>query len=139
MNSLSSFSVGILATSDFSPLADVAGCCRAGSPGLLWPTGAGAGAGRSVVTIPHPATRPTHRRWILALAAPKLHRNVKGRLEEWDQVRQLVGKSFPLIGVLFLALGIFKLIQGDSWVVWFILGVVFGGLGVFSRRQDKER
>lgn len=54
-------------------------------------------------------------------------------------MRQLAGKSFPLIGVLFLVLGIFKLIQGDSWVVWFILGVVFGGLGVFSRRQDKER
>lgn len=39
-------------------------------------------------------------------------------------------KGFPLIGVIFLALGIFKLVQGDSWVVWIILGILFGGLSV---------
>ena len=53
-------------------------------------------------------------------------------------MRQLQEKGFPLIGVLFIALGIFKLIQGESWVVWFILGIVFGGLGIFSRRKDKQ-
>ncbi len=43
--------------------------------------------------------------------------------------------GFPLIGAIFLALGVFRLVQGDSWVVWIILGVLFGGLGLFSRRK----
>ena len=47
---------------------------------------------------------------------------------------QLQKTGFPIIGAVFLALGIFKLVQGESWVVWFILGIVFGGLGLFSRR-----
>ena len=50
-----------------------------------------------------------------------------------DQIRT---KGFPLIGVIFLALGVFKLLQGDNWAVWIILGALFGGLGVFSRRTD---
>lgn len=49
-----------------------------------------------------------------------------------DQLRK---NGFPIIGAVFLALGIFQLVQGESWVVWFILGIVFGGLGVFSRRE----
>jgi LPXTG-motif cell wall-anchored protein len=52
-------------------------------------------------------------------------------------VDDLQKKGFPLIGVVFLALGVFEFFQGDSWVVWIILGVLFGGLGVFSRRKDK--
>jgi hypothetical protein len=51
---------------------------------------------------------------------------------------QLRTKGFPLIGVIFLVLGIFKFLQGDDWVVWVILGVLFGGLGVFSRRKDEQ-
>ena len=51
---------------------------------------------------------------------------------------QLQKKGFPLIGVIFLALGVFKLLQGDDWVVWIIIGVLFGGLGAFSRRKDKQ-
>lgn len=47
-------------------------------------------------------------------------------------------KSFPLIGVIFLALGIFKLIQGDGWVVWIILGILFGGLSVVSWRKGRQ-
>ncbi len=50
---------------------------------------------------------------------------------------QLQKRGFPLIGVILLALGVFKLIQGDDWVVWIILGVLFGGLGAVSRRKDK--
>lgn len=46
--------------------------------------------------------------------------------------------GFPLIGVIFLALGVFKLLQGDDWVVWIIIGILFGGLGAFSRRKDKQ-
>lgn len=51
---------------------------------------------------------------------------------------QLLRNGFPLIGAVFLALGVFKLVQGDSWVVWIILGILFGGLGVFSRRSGKK-
>lgn len=34
-----------------------------------------------------------------------------------------------VIGLIFLALGLFKFVQGDGWVVWIILGVLFGGVG----------
>lgn len=34
-----------------------------------------------------------------------------------------------LIGLVFLALGVWRWINGDSWVVWIILGVLFGGIG----------
>jgi hypothetical protein len=47
-------------------------------------------------------------------------------------------KGFPFIGVIFLALGIFKLIRGDDWVVWIILGVLFGGLSAVSWRKDRQ-
>lgn len=53
-------------------------------------------------------------------------------------MNQLQKKGFPLIGVIFLALGVFKFLQGDDWVVWVIIGIVFGGLGAFSRRTDKQ-
>ena len=43
-------------------------------------------------------------------------------------------KGFPLLGGIFLALGLLKLIRGDDWVVWIILGVLFGGLAIFSRK-----
>lgn len=52
-----------------------------------------------------------------------------------DQVQK---KGFPLIGVIFLALGVFKLFQGDDWVVWMILGILFGGLGAISRNKDRH-
>ena len=50
---------------------------------------------------------------------------------------QIQQKGFPLIGAIFLALGVFKLVQGDSWVVWIILGILFGGLGLFGRRKGE--
>lgn len=53
-------------------------------------------------------------------------------------MNQLQNKGFPVIGVILLALGIFKLIQGDNWVVWIILGILFGGLGALSRRKNKH-
>lgn len=53
-------------------------------------------------------------------------------------MNQVGKKGFPLIGVIFLALGIFKLIQGNDWVVWIILGVLFGGLGAVSLRKDRQ-
>ena len=39
-----------------------------------------------------------------------------------------------IVGVIFLALGLFKFLQGEAWVVWIILGVLFGGLGAFSSK-----
>ena len=42
-------------------------------------------------------------------------------------------KGFPVLGVVFLALGFIKLLRGDDWVVWIILGVVFGGLAILNR------
>jgi hypothetical protein len=51
---------------------------------------------------------------------------------------QLQRKGFPLIGVIFLALGVFKFFQGDGWVVWIILGILFGGLGAVRRRKDAQ-
>jgi hypothetical protein len=53
-------------------------------------------------------------------------------------MNDLQTKGFPLIGVIFLALGVFKLLQGDNWVVWIIIGILFGGLGAVSRRKDKQ-
>jgi hypothetical protein len=44
-------------------------------------------------------------------------------------------KGLPLVGIVFLLLGVFKFINGDDWVVWILLGVVFGGLGVFNKKQ----
>ena len=43
------------------------------------------------------------------------------------------GGSF--IGLLFLGVGVLKLLQGNDWVVWMILGVLFGGLSAFSGQQ----
>lgn len=54
-------------------------------------------------------------------------------------MNQLQKNGFPLIGVIFLALGAFKLLQGGNWVVWIVLGIVFGGLGAVSRLKDKQR
>jgi hypothetical protein len=38
----------------------------------------------------------------------------------------------PIIGAVFLLLALFKLVQGEPWVVWAILGFLFGGLGIFG-------
>ena len=43
--------------------------------------------------------------------------------------------GLPIVGIIFLALGVFKFLGGGNWVVWAILGVLFGGLGVFNLRK----
>ena len=43
--------------------------------------------------------------------------------------------GLPIIGIIFLALAFFKFVNGDNWVVWAILGCLFGGLGVFRSNQ----
>ena len=44
------------------------------------------------------------------------------------------GVSF--IGALFLGLGAFKFFTGGNWIVWVILGILFGGLGLFARKRS---
>ena len=34
-----------------------------------------------------------------------------------------------LVGLIFFAIGIVNFLQGDSWVVWALLGVICGGVG----------
>lgn len=51
---------------------------------------------------------------------------------------QLQKKGFPLLGVIFFALGAFKLLQGEDWVVWILLGILFGGLGVVRRHKGTQ-
>ncbi|WP_285709726.1 hypothetical protein [Erythrobacter oryzae] len=34
-----------------------------------------------------------------------------------------------IVGLIFLALGVMRFFQGDSWVVWVLLGVILGGVG----------
>ena len=48
-----------------------------------------------------------------------------------------VKKGFPLIGAIFLALAVVQFLQGDGWVIWAILGVLFGGLGIFRRPRGE--
>lgn len=43
--------------------------------------------------------------------------------------------AFPVIGFIFLALAVVQFLKGDDWVVWAILGVLFGGLGIFGRKK----
>ena len=42
--------------------------------------------------------------------------------------------SLPIFGVIFLLLAVFKFFSSDPWVVWAILGFLFGGFGIFARR-----
>ena len=43
-----------------------------------------------------------------------------------------VKTGLPIVGVVFLLLALFKFLQGENWVVWLILGIVFGGLRIFA-------
>ena len=53
-------------------------------------------------------------------------------------MNELRRKGAPVIGVIFLALGVFKFLRGEDWVVWIILGVLFGGLAVFGRSKAAD-
>ncbi|MFM9828512.1 MAG: hypothetical protein ACKVOB_07165 [Sphingomonas sp.] len=47
--------------------------------------------------------------------------------------------GIPIVGVIFLALAVFKLVKGDAWIVWAILGFLFGGLGLFANRSAGDK
>jgi hypothetical protein len=42
-----------------------------------------------------------------------------------------------IIGVVFLLLAVIKFLGGDGWVVWAILGFLFGGFGIFGRNRSQ--
>ncbi|OYW22710.1 MULTISPECIES: hypothetical protein [unclassified Sphingomonas] len=44
----------------------------------------------------------------------------------------------PIIGIIFLLLAVFRFINGESWVVWAILGFLFGGFGIFTNRSGRD-
>ena len=47
-------------------------------------------------------------------------------------------RTVPIVGLIFFALGLYKLVMGGSWVVWFILAFLFGAfsaLGVMRKRR----
>lgn len=46
-----------------------------------------------------------------------------------------VKKSVPVIGLIFLLLAVFKFLQGDDWIVWLILAIVFGALRFFPSSE----
>lgn len=49
-----------------------------------------------------------------------------------------VKKGFPVVGAMFLALAVVEFVQGDNWVVWAIIGFLFGGFGIFSLGKRDE-
>lgn len=49
-----------------------------------------------------------------------------------------VRNGVPIIGLIFLVLAFAKLVKGDPWVVWAILGFLFGGFSVFGRKRDRR-
>jgi len=44
-------------------------------------------------------------------------------------------KGLPIVGIMFLILAVVNFLQGDNWVVWAILGFLFGGFGIFGARR----
>jgi hypothetical protein len=53
-------------------------------------------------------------------------------------MNQPVKTGVPIIGIIFLALAVFKFINRDDWVVWAILGFLFGGFGLFTRNRSGD-
>ncbi|MEH3039792.1 MAG: hypothetical protein PGN21_06990 [Sphingomonas paucimobilis] len=44
-----------------------------------------------------------------------------------------VRNGVPILGIIFVMLAVYKLAKGDPWVVWAILGFLFGGFGAFHQ------
>jgi len=41
------------------------------------------------------------------------------------------------VGLLFFALAVWEFLSGDGWVVWVLLGVLFGGVGAARQLLSK--
>jgi hypothetical protein len=48
---------------------------------------------------------------------------------------KVIKDGLPVIGIIFLSLALFKLVNGDPWVVWAFLGFLFGGFGIFNSKR----
>lgn len=45
-----------------------------------------------------------------------------------------------IVGLIFLALAAFNFFRGEGWIVWLILGALFGGFTALGRIMDgRER
>jgi hypothetical protein len=42
------------------------------------------------------------------------------------------------IGLIFFALAVWEFLSGDSWIVWVLLGVLFGGVGAARQLLSKD-
>jgi len=43
-----------------------------------------------------------------------------------------------IVGLIFLAVAAFNFFRGENWIVWFILGALFGGLGALGRIMNNR-
>ena len=43
-----------------------------------------------------------------------------------------------LLGGVFLGIALYRFLSGDSWIVWMILGLLFGGFSLFRRTESGE-
>ncbi|MEO1222179.1 MAG: hypothetical protein AAFY42_12650 [Pseudomonadota bacterium] len=43
------------------------------------------------------------------------------------------------IGLLFFALAVWEFLSGDGWIVWVLLGVLFGGVGAARQLLGKDK
>ena len=46
-------------------------------------------------------------------------------------------KGMPFVALLFLALGVIKLLKGDDWVVWILLAGLLGGVNALTRSKAR--
>lgn len=42
------------------------------------------------------------------------------------------------VGLLFFALAVWEFLSGDGWIVWVLLGVLFGGVGAARQLLGKD-
>ncbi len=42
-----------------------------------------------------------------------------------------------VVGLMFLALAVWKFLSGDGWIVWVLLGFLFGGFGAVRKLLTK--
>lgn len=47
-------------------------------------------------------------------------------------------KAVPVVGLIFFALGLYKLVMGGTWVVWFILAFLFGAFSAFGLVRGRK-
>ncbi len=46
--------------------------------------------------------------------------------------------AVQVVGAIFLLLGIVQFLRGENWIVWMILGVLFGGLSLLRGAKTPD-